>query len=104
MYQRILLPNYKMCSFSHLSRVKSNSSVLLLLSKLELWPFLILIVQRAIKFLPIPLPAVSLRDLPGYFCDSNHNSLSANPKDYIHRFLFAKSLWDVVVSLSPQYK
>lgn len=104
MYQRILLPNYKMCSFSHLSRVKSNSSILLLLSKLELWPFLILIVQRAIKFLPIPLPVVSLRDLPGYFCDSNHHSLSANPKDYIHRFLFAKSLWDVVVSLSPQYK
>lgn len=63
MYQRILPPNYKICGFSYLSRVKFNSSVLLLLSKLELWPFLILIVQRAIKSLPIPLPAVSLRDL-----------------------------------------
>lgn len=80
MYQRILLPNYKICRFSHLSRIKPNTvqfyyTLSFLLCKLELWPFLILIAQRGIKSLPISLPAVSLRDLSGHLYGPNHHIL-----------------------------
>lgn len=84
--------------------IQFSSTLSYLLCKLELWLFLILIAQRGIKSLPISSPDVSLRDLSGYLYGPNHHSLSANPKDYIHGFLLAKSLWDRATPLSPLCK